>query len=68
LTAEVADQVQGWAVEALWTAGEPAVWPRCPAHPDTHPLDAAVEGGTAVWRCPRGTAPTVPMGELPSTE
>ncbi|MET9843280.1 hypothetical protein ACFZC6_19985 [Streptomyces ossamyceticus] len=68
LTAEVADQVQGWAVEALWTAGEPAVWPRCPAHPDTHPLDAAVERGTAVWRCPRGTAPTVPVGELPSTE
>ncbi|PIM70670.1 hypothetical protein CTU88_19180 [Streptomyces sp. JV178] len=68
VTAEVADQVQGWAVGALWAAGEPAVWPRCPAHPDTHPLEAAVERGTAVWRCPRGTATAVPVGELPSPE
>ncbi|MEU6803105.1 hypothetical protein [Streptomyces neyagawaensis] len=68
LTAEVADQVQGWAVEALWAAGESAVWPSCPAHPNTHPLEAAVEKGTAVWCCPRGGATTVPVGELPSTK
>ena len=66
LPAEVADQVQSWAVEALWAAGEPAVWPRCPEHPDAHPLEAAVEKGTAVWVCPRGGTGAVPVGELPS--
>jgi hypothetical protein len=28
--ASVADQVQEWAVEALWRAGRPATWPECP--------------------------------------
>jgi hypothetical protein len=51
--ARVADQVQEWAVEALWTAGRPATWPECPDHPDTHPLQAVVLDGRAVWTCPR---------------
>lgn len=40
--ASLADQVQEWAVEALWSAGVPAVWPHCPRHPDSHPLRATV--------------------------
>jgi hypothetical protein len=55
--ASVADQVQEWAVEALWTAGLPAVWPHCPSHPDSHPLTARVKNGRAAWFCP-------PTGEL----
>ena len=50
--AEVADQVQEWAVEALWFAGRPTNWPRCPRHPQTHPLMAAEQGGQAYWKCP----------------
>jgi hypothetical protein len=34
----VADQVQEWAVEALWSIGQTATWPECPAHPNSHPL------------------------------
>jgi len=31
--ARLADQALEWAVEALWSAGLPAVWPECPLHP-----------------------------------
>ena len=58
--AHLAEQVQEWAVEALWSAGEPAVWPHCPDHPDTHPLEAAVVDGTAMWVCPRGGTARTP--------
>lgn len=43
--ANLADQVQEWAVEALWSAGVAAVWPHCPQHPNSHPLSAAVAVG-----------------------
>ncbi|WP_194900187.1 hypothetical protein, partial [Catenulispora pinisilvae] len=66
--ANLADQVQEWAVEALWTAGEPAVWPHCPIHPNTHPLTATVEAGTAVWACRTSGATVAAIGELGSTE
>jgi hypothetical protein len=36
----LADQVQEWAVEALWKLNRPASWPACPHHPDRHPLAA----------------------------
>ncbi|EKX61368.1 hypothetical protein Sipo8835_36755 [Streptomyces ipomoeae] len=64
LLAEVADQVQGWAVEALWAAGASAVWPGCPEHPDTHPLGVEVVEGAAVWVCPRTGAVVCRVGEL----
>lgn len=64
--AEVADQVQDWAVEALWTEGEPAVWPHCPKHPNSHPLAATVVERTAVWVCPQGGPPVHTIGELPT--
>ncbi|MFE2567738.1 hypothetical protein [Streptomyces mirabilis] len=64
--AEVADGVQDWAVEALWGEGKPAVWPECPAHPDSHPLGAAVVEEVAVWVCPKeGEVPVYRIGELP---
>jgi len=67
--AEVADRAQEWAVEALWGEGEPAVWPGCPAHPDSHPLDATVVDGVAVWVCPRDERrPVCAVGELPPSE
>ena len=62
--ADLADQVQEWAVEALWSEGAPAVWPHCPAHPDTHPLAATVVAGTAVWVCPKSGATVARIGEL----
>jgi len=51
--ASVADQVQEWAVEALWRAGRPASWPECPEHPGSHPLAAAVQHDRAVRVCPK---------------
>jgi hypothetical protein len=50
--AAVADQVQEWAVEALWFLGRPTNWPACPHHPDRHPLAAEERDGRAVWTCP----------------
>ena len=51
--ASVADQVQEWAVEALWRAGRPASWPECPEHPNSHPLEPVVQQDRAVWVCPK---------------
>jgi hypothetical protein len=51
--ASIADQVQEWAVEALWRVGRPATWPECPEHPGSHPLTAAVREDRAVWACPK---------------
>lgn len=62
--ADVADQVQDWAVEELCAELEPAVWPECPAHPDSHPLRARVVKGVAVWSCPRTRRVIAPIGEL----
>ncbi|WP_051885877.1 hypothetical protein [Streptomyces hygroscopicus] len=64
LLAHLADQVQDWAVEALWSEGVSAVWPQCPTHPDTHPLTATVHADTAVWVCPKGRAMVARIGEL----
>ncbi|VXC29382.1 hypothetical protein [Nocardioides sp. AX2bis] len=62
--ARLADQVQDWVVEQLPGMHRPAVWPTCPAHPDSHPRQAVVEGGRAVWACPRGAAVSTPIGRL----
>lgn len=62
--AELADQVQDWVVEQLPGMHRPAVWPTCPAHPDSHPRQAVVEYGRAVWTCPRGAAVSTPIGRL----
>lgn len=48
----LADQVQEWAVEALWQLGRPASWPVCPHHPDRHPLVAREGQGQSLWLCP----------------
>jgi hypothetical protein len=64
--ASVADQVQEWAVEELWSIGLPTNWPPCPEHPHTHPLAAAVRDGTAVWRCPATEAVVSEIGQLPA--
>jgi hypothetical protein len=63
--ASVADQVQEWAVEELWTIGLPTNWPPCPEHPHTHPLAAVVRDGDAVWMCPATEAVVSEIGRLP---
>ncbi|MEU7580535.1 hypothetical protein AB0B50_23370 [Streptomyces sp. NPDC041068] len=64
--ADLADQAQGWAVEELCAAGKPATWPECPTHPDSHPLEAGVVKGVAVWSCPRTRQVIAPVGSLSS--
>jgi hypothetical protein len=66
--ASVADQVQEWAVEALWRAGRPATWPDCPEHPNSHPLTAAVQEDSAVWTCPRTGHLVNDIGRLPAQD
>jgi hypothetical protein len=62
--AQVADQVQEWAVEELWNQGRPATWPECPFHPESHPLEPAVVAGTALWRCPKTAELVAAIGQL----
>jgi len=59
----LAEQVQEWAVEALWTAAHSAVWPECPAHPATHPLTPEVRNAAATWTCPRTGALVAVIGD-----
>lgn len=61
---QVAEQVQDWAVEELWGAGRPAVWPECPSHPDSHPMKAIVVEGQPVWVCPVDWTKEAVIGEL----
>ncbi|WP_087883669.1 hypothetical protein [Streptomyces alboflavus] len=62
--ASLAEQVKDWAVEALAAQLLPATWPECPDHPASHPLDASVAGGVAVWSCPRSRRVVAPVGAL----
>ncbi|MBL1097108.1 hypothetical protein [Streptomyces coffeae] len=66
--AQVAEQASDWAVEALCAALKPAVWPECPAHPDSHPLEAGVRGGVVRWSCPRTGQPVALVGELGASD
>jgi hypothetical protein len=47
--ASVAEQVQQWAIEQLWSEGRSTNWPRYPLHPGSHPLRATVRAGSAWW-------------------
>jgi hypothetical protein len=62
--ADGADQVADWLVEQLPAAGRPAVWPACPLHPGTHPLEVHSDGHRASWVCPRTQQPMALIGEL----
>ena len=57
---DVADAVQDWAVEELWSRRESAVWPQCPTHPDSHPLRAQ----RGAWHCPTTGQRIAAIGEL----
>ncbi|HET7396892.1 MAG TPA: hypothetical protein VFJ94_00075 [Intrasporangium sp.] len=60
----VAGIVQDAAVDALWAVGEPAVWPVCRRHPASHPMNAALVGGVAVWQCPVDLVAVAEVGQL----
>jgi hypothetical protein len=62
--ADLADQIQEWAVEELCAIGQPATWPECPEHPDSHPLAPVAVGGVAVWECPRSNRIVAEIGHL----
>ena len=60
----LADAVQEWAVEALNAAALPAVWPECPRHPNSHPLQPALIDQRANWCCPRDGTAIAEIGHL----
>ena len=60
----LADQVQEWAVEALWGSGRSPVWPECPEHPDSHPLRPVARSGVAIWVCPSSQDEIGTIGSL----
>lgn len=39
-------------------------WPRCPRHPDSHPMKVSTRGATAVWTCPADEIVISSIGEL----
>jgi hypothetical protein len=61
---DVTGRMQDLAIEALWSARRPVTWPPCPVHPNSHPLEVAVEAERAVWRCPRSRATIAEVGAL----
>ena len=58
--ASIAEQVQEFAIESLRSTS----WPECLLHPGTHPMDAAVFGTRAVWRCPKAREVLADIGAL----
>jgi hypothetical protein len=62
--AQLANDASEAVVEALWSAHRPTNWPRCPRHPTTHPLEARVDGGLAVWTCPKSGHRVATVGSL----
>jgi hypothetical protein len=60
----LADGFQDAEVEGLAASGLSAVWPSCPQHPDTHPLQATVRDHVAVWICPASSMPVARIGHL----
>ena len=66
--ATLADQVQDWAVEALWQVGRSASWPACPYHPDAHPLAVRQVQGQALWLCPVEEREVSAVGSLASAQ
>lgn len=63
---DLADDVQDWAVEALNAAALPAVWPECPRHPNSHPLQATLVSNQPTWVCPRDSDVVSRIGDLSS--
>jgi hypothetical protein len=59
----VADQVQEWAVEEL-AMRRATNWPRCPEHPENHPLTAVASEDAATWRCPASGGVVCEIGQL----
>lgn len=61
--ASMADQVQDWAIEELWSH-LPTNWPPCPQHPNSHPLKATTQDAAAVWVCPTDDHVVAAIGAL----
>jgi hypothetical protein len=57
--AEIADRLQEWGLDELIWGG----WPTCPRH-HTHPLEATVVDGRAVWTCPSDSITVALIGSL----
>lgn len=62
--ASAADQVQDWVIEERWGRA-PTNWPRCPRHPDNHPMTAICRSEAAVWACPADGIAVCDIGKLP---
>ena len=58
--AELTEQVQEAAMEALWYP-----WPQCSLHPNSHPLSVGDEAGLS-WKCPKNGSRIAALGELPA--
>jgi hypothetical protein len=65
--AMLAEQIQEAAVEVLPGLGRPAIWPKCPDHPNSHPLQARCVDETAVWVCARSDRQVAEIGALAAT-
>ncbi|MEJ7628458.1 MAG: fumarylacetoacetase [Nocardioidaceae bacterium] len=60
----VSDRLQDGLHESLWSAGLSAVWPECPEHPGTHPLQVRLIAAGVFWVCPKTAAVVASVGRL----
>lgn len=66
LPVNVVETAQEAVIEALSSMGESAVWPVCPAHPQTHPLSARSTAEGLMWVCPISEVTVAAVGALAS--
>jgi hypothetical protein len=60
----VAEQIQKHVHEELSYLKIPVLWPECPIHRKSHPLDPISSDDEAWWICPKNQARVARIGEL----
>jgi hypothetical protein len=65
---EIADNVQEFAIEAVWGFTGCGGWPPCPEHADERPLVAGLHNGRASWFCPVDDRVIAPIGSLDAAD
>lgn len=60
----LAEQIQKHVHEELSYLEIPVLWPECPIHRKSHPLDPVSSDNEAWWTCPKNRARIAKIGEL----
>ena len=66
LVAAIAEAGHEAVIEHILWPNIPTNWPRCPEHPDTHPLEVGWPGEVPAWVCPVSGVAVADIGQLGS--